>query len=76
MRKFDEQRYWEEHGFRSCSDWLGFHCGFGPCAAREHHPGTAEELYLAREATCHYDDDGCLVMKVRMPARPRIATRW
>jgi hypothetical protein len=136
MRKFDEQRYWEEHGFRSCSDWLGFHCGFGPCAAREHlrvahalaglpltsaafaegrlsyskvraitrvanrdneelllmvaehgtashverlvsqyrraaklqYPGTAEELYLAREATCHYDDDGCLVMKVRMPA--------
>ena len=32
------------------------------------HPDTANELYLAREVNYHYDDDGCLVMKARMPA--------
>ena len=32
------------------------------------HPDSANELYLAREVTYHYDDDGCLVMKARMPA--------
>ncbi|MBT8109024.1 MAG: HNH endonuclease [Gammaproteobacteria bacterium] len=32
------------------------------------HPYTANDLYRAREVTYHYDDDGCLVMKARMPA--------
>ena len=33
-----------------------------------YHPDTANDLYRAREVTYHYDDDGCLVMKARMPA--------
>jgi 5-methylcytosine-specific restriction endonuclease McrA len=136
IREFDEGRHWEEQGFRSCVEWLGFHCGLGPGAAREHlrvahalpglpkigeafadgrlsyskvramtrvatpanegflmmvakhgaashverlvsqyrrvqkleHPDKAGELYLARETTYHFDDDGCLMMKVRVPA--------
>ena len=32
------------------------------------HPDIAQEMYLAREVTYHYDDDGCLVMKAKMPA--------
>ena len=136
IREFDERRCWEEQGFRSCVEWLNFHCGLGPGAAREHlrvahalpdlqrirdafadgrlsyskvramtrvatpdnegflmmvarhgtanhverlvsqyrrtlrlqHPDTVNDLYLAREVTYHYDDDGCLVIKGRMPA--------
>jgi hypothetical protein len=136
IRQFDECRYWSEQGFRSCTEWLGFHCGYGPGAAREHlrvaraladlpkisaafaagelsyskvramtrvarpenedflmmvakhgtasHverlvsqyrqidklnlPDTAEEVFLGREVTCRYDEEGCLVMKARMPA--------
>ncbi|MEJ2298879.1 MAG: DUF222 domain-containing protein [Woeseiaceae bacterium] len=136
IREFDDCRYWAEQGFRSCSEWLGFHCGVGRCAAREHlrvahaladlpkisaafaagelsyskvramtrvarpenedflmmvakhgtashverlisqyrrveklqQPDVAEEIYLAREVTCHYDEEGCLVMKARIPA--------
>jgi hypothetical protein len=136
IREFDERRCWEEQGFRSCVEWLNFHCGLGPGAAREHlrvahalpglrkilgafadgrlsyskvramtrvatpdnedflmtvakhgtanhverlvsqhrrslllqHPETAGDLYLAREVKYHYDDDGCLVIKGRIPA--------
>jgi hypothetical protein len=136
IREFDDNRYWEEQGFKSCAHWLNFHCGMGLGAAREHlrvakalaelpkiseefaegklsfskvramtrvarpenedfllmvarhgtanhverlvsqyrrcqklnHPDSANELYLAREVTYHYDDDGCLVMKAKMPA--------
>ncbi len=136
IREFDERRYWEEQGFRSCAHWLNFKCGLGMNAARERlriahalktlpaisaaftegkvsfskvramtrvatadseefllmvakhgtanhverlvsqyrrverlrHPDIAEELYLAREVTYYYDDDGSLVMKARMPA--------
>jgi hypothetical protein len=35
IRKFDEKRYWEDQGFQSCVQWLNFHCGLGPNAARE-----------------------------------------
>jgi len=35
---------------------------------RLNHPESANELYLAREVTYHYDDDGCFVMKARLPA--------
>ena len=35
LRQFDEQRYWEALGFRSCSHWLNFKCGIGFNAARE-----------------------------------------
>lgn len=41
--EFDEQRYWEAQGFRSCVEWLGFHCGLGPGAARGQ-PGVAHTL--------------------------------
>lgn len=136
IRRFDEQRCWEAQGFRSCVEWLGFHCGLGPGAAREHlrvahalsglpkinaafadgrlsyskvramtrvakpanedflmmvakhgtanhverlvsqyrrvqkfeHPEKADELYLAREVTYHYDNHGCLVVTARLPA--------
>ena len=36
IHEFDEQRCWERQGFRSCVEWLNFHCGLGPGAAREH----------------------------------------
>lgn len=36
IREFDERRCWAEQGFRSCVEWLNFHCGLGPSAAREH----------------------------------------
>ena len=36
IHEFDELRGWEEQGFRSCVEWLNFHCGLGPGAAREH----------------------------------------
>lgn len=136
IREFDTNRYWEEQGFRSCTEWLGFYCGLGPVAAREHlrvahalerlpkigeafgegrlsyskvramtraatpenesflmmvakhgtanhverlvsqyrrseklrYPDAADELYRSREMTCRYDDDGCVVMKARLPA--------
>ena len=136
IREFDEERYWEEQGFKSCAHWLNFKCGMGFGTAREHlrvasalptlpkisaefaegklsfskvramtrvarpeneefllmvarhgtashverlvsqyrrcqklnHPDTPYDLYGAREVTYHYDDDGCLVMKARMPA--------
>lgn len=32
------------------------------------HPDAADELYRSRELNYHYDDDGCLVMKAKMPA--------
>ena len=35
LREFDEQRYWEALGFRTCSHWLNFKCGIGFNAARE-----------------------------------------
>ena len=35
LRKFDEHRYWEALGFRSCAHWLNFKCGIGFNAARE-----------------------------------------
>ena len=35
LRQFDEQRYWEGLGFRSCAHWLNFKCGIGFNAARE-----------------------------------------
>ncbi|MBT8067519.1 MAG: HNH endonuclease [Gammaproteobacteria bacterium] len=36
IREFDERRCWEELGFPSCVAWLGFQCGIGANAAREH----------------------------------------
>ncbi|NNL62643.1 MAG: DUF222 domain-containing protein [Woeseiaceae bacterium] len=136
LLQFDEQRYWEALGFRSCAHWLNFKCGIGFNAARErlrmahalvqlpkisagfsegtlsfskvramtriatpenedmllniaHHgtayhverfvsqyrrveklsePTFAEDLHASRAVTYHYDDDGCLVIKARMPA--------
>jgi hypothetical protein len=136
IREFDANRCWEEQRFRSCTDWLNFHCGLGPGTVREHlrvahaleklpkisdafangrlsyskvramtraatpenesflmmvaehgtanhverlvsqyrrseklrHPDAADELYRAREMSYHYDDDGCLIMKARLPA--------
>ena len=136
VREFDAHRYWEDQGFKSCAEWLNFHCGLGPGAAREYlrvadalanlpkvseafsagklsyskvraitrvatpenedflmmvarhgtashverlvsqyrraeklrHPDASYDIYLAREVTCHYDDDGCLVLKARVPA--------
>ena len=136
LRQFDEQRYWEGLGFRSCSHWLNFKCGIGFNAARERlrmahalvglpkisagfsegtlsfskvramtriatpenedmllniaHHGTAyhierfvsqyrrveklsepsfvQDLHASRAVTYHYDDDGCVVIKARMPA--------
>jgi hypothetical protein len=35
IREFDDQQYWAELGFQSCSHWLNFKCGFGMNAARE-----------------------------------------
>jgi len=35
IREFDEQQYWAELGFQSCSHWLNFNCGFGMNSARE-----------------------------------------
>ena len=35
LRQFDEQRYWEALGFRSCAHWLNFKCGIGFNAARD-----------------------------------------
>jgi len=35
LREFDEQRFWEEQGFQSCTHWLNFKCGIGFGAARE-----------------------------------------
>ena len=134
--EFDEHRYWEQQGFRSCAYWLNFHCGIGFAAGRErlrvaralatlpsmraafsdgelsyskvramtrvatpeneglllmvakhgtanhierlvsqyrraeklNYPGAADELHRSREVNYHYDDDGCLVMKAKMPA--------
>ena len=37
-------------------------------AEKLQHPETANDIYMAREASYHYDDDGGLVMKVRVPA--------
>ena len=37
-------------------------------AEKLQHPDHANDIYLAREVTYHYDDDGCLVMKAKMPA--------
>ena len=31
-------------------------------------PDAAQEQYLARSVTYHYDDDGCVVIKAKMPA--------
>ncbi|MBT8105388.1 MAG: DUF222 domain-containing protein, partial [Woeseiaceae bacterium] len=136
LRQFDEERYWEGLGFRSCSHWLNFKCGIGFNAARErlrmahalvklpkiragfsegtlsfskvramtriatsenedmllniaHHgtayhverfvsqyrrveklnaPAFAQYLHASRAVTYHYDDDGCVVIKARIPA--------
>jgi hypothetical protein len=136
IREFDERRCWEELGFPSCIAWLGFQCGIGANAAREHlrvahalvqvpkiaerfaegrlsyskvramtrvahagneefllmvakhgtashverlvsqcrrveklnRPDAAQEIFEQREVTYYYDDDGCLVMKARLPA--------
>ncbi len=35
LREFDTCRYWEQQGFRTCVEWLGFNCGLGPGAARD-----------------------------------------
>ncbi len=35
IRKFDQQRYWQDLGFTSCAHWLNFKCGIGFNAARE-----------------------------------------
>ena len=136
IREFDANRCWEAQGFKSCAEWLNFHCGLGPGTAREHlrvahalenlpqisqafangalsyskvramtraatpenesflmmvaehgtanhverlisqyrrseklrHPDAADEIYRGREMSYHYDDDGCLVIKARLPA--------
>ena len=136
LREFDDKRYWEELGFRSCAHWLNFKCGIGFNAARERlrmahtlpqlpkiragfsegtlsfskvramtrvatpenedlllniaHHGTAyhverfvsqyrrveklreptmvQDRHESREVAYHYDDDGCLVIKARIPA--------
>ena len=36
IREFDDKRCWEQLGFPSCIAWLGFRCGIGANAAREH----------------------------------------
>ncbi len=136
LREFDEKRYWEDLGFKSCAEWLNFKCGLGLNAARErlrtahalpgvpkiqtafaegrvsfskvramtristpdnedlllsiaHHgtayhverfvseyrrcerlnePGVAEQLHARREFEYYRDEDGCLVIKARLPA--------
>ena len=136
IREFDEKRCWEALGFPSCVAWLGFQCGIGANAAREHvrvahalvrlpriaerfaegrlsyskvramtrvahagnedfllmvakhgtashverlvsqyrrveklnRPDAAQEIFEQREVTCYYDDEGCLVMKAKIPA--------
>jgi hypothetical protein len=35
IREFDAREGWNT-GFRSCSAWLTWRVGLGPCAAREH----------------------------------------
>ena len=136
LRVFDEQRHWEELGFKSCAHWLNFKCGIGFNAARErirmahalvelpkiragfaegslsfskvramtrvateenedlllniaHHgtayhverfvsqyrrveklqePGYSQAMHERRDLTYRYDEDGCLVIKARIPA--------
>ena len=63
IREFDENQYWEAQGFQvERLVWQYRRC------EQLNHPDSANELYLAREVTYHYDDHGCLVMKARMPA--------
>ena len=136
IREFDEKEYWAMLGFPSCISWLGFQCGIGANAAREHlrvaralsqlpkisrkfsegrlsyskvramtrvahaenedfllmvakhgttshierlvsqyrrvqklsHPDAAQAIYEQREFTYYYDENGCLVMKAKIPA--------
>jgi hypothetical protein len=37
-------------------------------AEKLQHPDRANDIYLAREVSYYYDDDGCLVMKTKIPA--------
>ena len=50
IREFDEKRCWEQLDFPSCISWLGFRCGIGANAAREHlhvaHAGNQEFLLM------------------------------
>ncbi len=78
IREFDEKECWTEQGFCSCAHWLNFKCGTAHhveklvskyrSAKRVQDAAVAEEQYRDRELSHHYDHDGCLVIKARLPA--------
>ena len=65
LREFDEQRYWEAHG-------AAYHIERFVSQYRRieklGEPAFAEYLHASRKVTYHYDDDGCVVIKARIPA--------
>jgi hypothetical protein len=71
LRKFDEKKYWEALGFKSCAQWLNFKCGLGLNAARER-LRVAHALETLPKIEAAFSEGSISFSKVR--AMTRIAT--
>jgi len=71
LREFDEKKYWEALGFKSCTQWLNFKCGLGFNAARER-LRVAHALARLPKISAAFSDGSLSFSKVR--AMTRVAT--